>query len=60
VLTLGVADMATSKRFYVDHGLAVTKSFGSKYAEFDAEAGAIKLSLYKRSGLAKDAGPDLS
>jgi catechol 2,3-dioxygenase-like lactoylglutathione lyase family enzyme len=56
VLILGVADMASSKRFYVDHGLAVAKSFGSKYAEFDAEADAIKLSLYKRSGLAKDAG----
>lgn len=56
VLILGVADMASSKHFYVDHGLAVAKSFGSKYAEFDAEAGAIKLSLYKRSGLAKDAG----
>jgi hypothetical protein len=55
VLILGVADMASSKRFYVDHGLAVAKSFGSKYAEFGAEAGAIKLSLYKRSGLAKDA-----
>jgi catechol 2,3-dioxygenase-like lactoylglutathione lyase family enzyme len=55
-LTLGVADMASSKHFYVDHGLAVAKSFGSKYAEFNAEAGAIKLSLYKRSGLAKDAG----
>jgi hypothetical protein len=56
VLILGVADMAASKHFYVDHGLAVAKSFGSKYAEFDAEPGAIKLSLYKRSGLAKDAG----
>jgi hypothetical protein len=55
-LILGVADMASSKHFYVDHGLAVAKSYGSKYAEFDAEAGAIKLSLYKRSGLAKDAG----
>ncbi|HUC26691.1 MAG TPA: glyoxalase [Streptosporangiaceae bacterium] len=56
VLILGVADMASSKRFYVDHGLTVAKSFGSKYAEFDSAAGAIKLSLYKRSGLAKDAG----
>jgi hypothetical protein len=56
VLILGVADMASSKRYYVDHGLTVAKSFGSKYAEFDAEPGAIKLSLYKRSGLAKDAG----
>jgi catechol 2,3-dioxygenase-like lactoylglutathione lyase family enzyme len=56
VLILGVADMASSKQFYTARGLAVAKSFGSKYAEFDAPAGAIKLSLYKRSGLAKDAG----
>jgi len=56
VLILGVADMARSKHFYTAHGLAVAKSFGSKYAEFVAPAGAIKLSLYKRSGLAKDAG----
>jgi catechol 2,3-dioxygenase-like lactoylglutathione lyase family enzyme len=56
VLILGVADMASSKRFYTARGLTVAKSFGSKYAEFDAPAGAIKLSLYKRSGLAKDAG----
>ena len=56
VLILGVADMAASKQFYVARGLTVAKSFGSKYAEFDADAGAIKLSLYKRSGLAKDAG----
>jgi len=55
-LILGVADMARSKQFYVARGLAVAKSFGSKYAEFGAEAGAIKLSLYKRGGLAKDAG----
>ena len=34
VLLLGVADVAATKRFYVDHGLAVAKSFGSKYVEF--------------------------
>ena len=56
VLILGVADMTASKRFYAARGLAVAKSFGSKYAEIDAPVGAIKLSLYKRSGLAKDAG----
>lgn len=56
VLILGVANMASSKHFYVAHGLTVAKSFGSKYAEFEAKADAIKLSLYKRSGLAKDAG----
>ena len=56
VLILGVADMASSKHFYIGHGLAVATSFGSKYAEFGAEADAIKLSLYRRSGLAQDAG----
>ncbi|NGO07829.1 glyoxalase [Streptomyces sp. HC44] len=56
VLLLGVADMAESKRFYVDHGLAVAKSFGSKYVEFDTGSGSVKLALYKRRGLAKVAG----
>ena len=36
VLLLGVADVAASKRFYVDHGLTVARSFGRKYAEFDS------------------------
>jgi predicted lactoylglutathione lyase len=30
VLLLGVADVAASKRFYVDQGLAVAKSFGRR------------------------------
>ena len=56
VLLLGVADVAASKRFYVDHGLAVAKSFGRKYVEFDMPSGAVKLALYGRRALAKDAG----
>jgi uncharacterized glyoxalase superfamily protein PhnB len=56
VLLLGVADMAGSKRFYVEHGLPVAKSFGSKYVEFDTGSGAVKLALYKRRGLAKLVG----
>ena len=56
VLLLGVGDMARSKEFYADRGLIVAKSYGSKYVEFDAPADAIKLALYKRGGLAKDAG----
>ncbi|ALC19516.1 glyoxalase [Streptomyces pristinaespiralis] len=56
VLLLGVADMAETKRFYVDHGLTVAKSFGSKYVEFAAGSGPVKLALYKRRGLAKVAG----
>lgn len=55
-LVLGVADMAVSKQFYVEHGLSVAKSFGGKYVEFDAPTTAIKLALYRRGGLAKDAG----
>lgn len=56
VLLLGVADVAASKRFYVDHGLEVGKSFGRKYVEFDTGAGGVKLALYGRRALAKDAG----
>jgi predicted lactoylglutathione lyase len=56
VLLLGVADMAASKRFYVDRGLAVAKSFGRKYVEFATGTGPVKLALYGRRALAKDAG----
>jgi predicted lactoylglutathione lyase len=55
-LLLGVADVKASKRFYVEHGLAVAKSFGSKYVEFENPAGKVKLALYGRRALAKDAG----
>ena len=56
VLLLGVTDMAASKRFYVDRGLAVAKSFGRKYVEFATPSSPVKLALYARRGLAKDAG----
>ncbi|MFI7015489.1 glyoxalase [Streptomyces sp. NPDC050164] len=56
VLLLGVADMAGSKRFYVEHDLPVAKSFGSKYVEFDTGSGSVKPALYKRRGLAKLVG----
>jgi len=56
VLLLGVADVAASKRFYVDHGLAVAKSFGRVYVEFAAGSGPVKLALYRRRALAKDVG----
>ncbi len=56
VLLLGVADVAVSKRFYVDRGLAVARSFGRKYVEFAAPSGPVKLALYGRRALAKDAG----
>jgi predicted lactoylglutathione lyase len=54
VLQLGVADVAASKRFYVDRGFAVAKSYGRRYVEFDT--GPIKLTLHKRRALAKVAG----
>jgi predicted lactoylglutathione lyase len=56
VLLLGVADVATSKRFYVEHGLTVKRGFGSKYVEFAGADGTLKLALYGRKALAKDAG----
>ena len=56
VLLLGVEDVKASKQFYVGQGLAVEKSFGGKYVEFAAGAGAVTLGLYKRRALAKDAG----
>lgn len=55
-LLLGAADVAASKRFYAGHGLAVAKSFGRKYVEFSAPPSAVKLALYGRRALAKDAG----
>jgi catechol 2,3-dioxygenase-like lactoylglutathione lyase family enzyme len=56
VLLLGVADVAASKQFYVDRGLAVARSFGRKYVEFATPSTSLKLALYGRRGLAKDAG----
>ena len=57
VVLLGVDDVKASKRFYVEHGLTVGKSFGGKYVEFAAAPNAgVKLALYKRDALAKDAG----
>ncbi|MEV0463340.1 VOC family protein [Nocardia tengchongensis] len=56
VLLLGVANIGASKRFYIDRGLPVAKSFGPMYVEFDTGSSPIKLALYKRRALAKDAG----
>jgi catechol 2,3-dioxygenase-like lactoylglutathione lyase family enzyme len=56
VLLLGAADFAASKRFYVDRGLEVAKSFARSYVEFAAPSTHITLGLYKRRALAKDAG----
>jgi predicted lactoylglutathione lyase len=56
VLLLGVADVKATKKFYAARGLTVGKSFGSKYVEFDLPGSPVRLALYGRSALAKDAG----
>ncbi|MFI6946791.1 glyoxalase [Streptomyces sp. NPDC050422] len=56
VLLLGTASVTASKRFYVERGLTVAKSFGSKYVEFDTQGSPVKLALYGRRALAKDVG----
>jgi hypothetical protein len=56
VLLLGVENVKAAKRFYLDRGLAVTKSFGSKYVEIDTPSSPVRLALYSRSAAAKDAG----
>lgn len=54
ILQLGVDDVAASKRFYVERGLEVSKSFGRKYVSF--ASGPVTLALLKRGALAKNAG----
>ncbi|MFG3620328.1 glyoxalase [Nocardia sp. NPDC047654] len=56
VILLGVDNVKATKQFYVDRGLTVAKSFGSKYVEFDASSSSVKLALYGRRAAAKDAG----
>lgn len=56
VLLLGAADVAASKKFYLERGLPVAKSFGRKYVEVATESSDVKLALYARRALAKDAG----
>ncbi len=57
VLLLGAEDVPASKRFYVERGLTVARSFGRKYVEFDTpSSSSVKLALYGRRALAKTAG----
>ncbi|TJZ78679.1 glyoxalase [Rhodococcus oryzae] len=56
VLLLGVEDVKATKQFYVDRGLEVGKSYGRKYVEFATAPSNVKLALYGRRALAKDAG----
>jgi catechol 2,3-dioxygenase-like lactoylglutathione lyase family enzyme len=56
VLQVGVADVAASKRFYVERGLEVAKSYGRKYVQFASPSSPVTLALYGRRALAKTAG----
>ena len=56
MLLLGAGDVAASKRFYLERGLPVARSFPHTYVEFAAPSTHVKLALYKRHALAKDAG----
>lgn len=56
VLLIGVADMRASKRAHVERGLPVKRSFLPKYVEFDSPGGGVKLALYGRKAILKDAG----
>lgn len=55
VLLMAATDVGATKRFYIDRGLAVGKSFG-KYVEFAMPSSPVQLGLYGRRALAKDAG----
>ena len=55
VVLLAAADVSASKKFYLERGFTVGKSFG-KYVEFAMPSSPVKLALYGRGALAKDAG----
>jgi len=55
ILLIGATDVAASRQCYLDQGFTVGKSFGRMYVEF-ASSGSVKLALYRRRALAKDAG----
>jgi len=55
-ITIGVADMKRSRRFYEDAvGLPVKKAFGSRCVMFEGRDGTSELGMYKREALADDA-----
>jgi catechol 2,3-dioxygenase-like lactoylglutathione lyase family enzyme len=56
VLLLGCADVGATKKFYANRGLEVAKSFARVYVEFATPDSPVKLALYRRRALAKDAG----
>jgi len=56
IVQIGVEDVAASKRFLVERGLQVAKSFGRRYVQFAAPSSPISLALLNRRTLAKNAG----
>lgn len=56
ILLLGVESVGATKQFYVEHGLGIARSFARKYVEFATPSSPVKLALYGRRALAKDAG----
>lgn len=56
ILLIGADDVVASKSFYAGRGIAVAKSFGRSYVQFDTGTSPIGLGLYRRASLAKDAG----
>ena len=50
VLLLGVGDVKATKAFYVERGLAVGKSFGSKYVDFDLSGSPVGLGALQACG----------
>lgn len=58
VLLLGASDVRATKAFYDGAGLAIGRSFGSRYVEFDTPGAAVTLALQSRRAVAKNAGVD--
>ncbi|MFD5213384.1 glyoxalase [Microbacterium sp. NPDC058345] len=56
ILLLGAEDVVASRAFYAGRGIAVAKSFGRSYVQFDTGSSPIGLGLYRHASLAKDAG----
>lgn len=53
MLLIGAKDVAASKKFLVERGLAVAKSYGRKYVEFATPGSPVKLALYGYDALAR-------
>jgi hypothetical protein len=56
VLVIAADDVGKSKDFYVEQGLTVGRSFGSKYVEFSFDSTTVDFAINPRGLLAKNAG----